>query len=443
MIAYEVPDRRRRLTLLLSLLVVLASAASLVRRAAQARPADSWDWPTDIAVDGHSGNVWLLMNTDTGGSCADRYSASLAFQDSWGVGERGDTIAAGQDGRVAVGVSAWEGYPAQRRPALAVHAATGALLTRRLLNSAALAHLDLDTQAGDWLALSATTLNASQPLQAQLERLDAEGRQLSKEPVPVDSHALAVGPLAERYLVSSRVDTTTIWRLVDGGAPLELRLYSDIATGLTVLPDGRPVYPRYSTNATPPTGVTCSLSLIDLVGGQDASIPLPDLLSREVAAGPDGSLYIVARRAGVDTSKNWELHRFSNSGEHLGMLDQAAMQHPCAVAPTATAGPSPTKEATPAVTETATASATSVAAQSATPTATAVAGESATPTEGPTATPREEPTATLTATVIAAESATPTEMPTAEPTARPTATRPPPPTAEAGRIWLPWLVRSR
>jgi hypothetical protein len=443
MTAYDVPDRRRSLTLLLSLLVVLASAASLVRRAAQARPADSLDWPEDIAVDGHSGDVWLLMNTDTGGSCADRYSASLAFQDSWGVGERGDTIAAGQDGRVAVGVSALEGYPALRRPALAVHAATGSLLARRLLNSAALAHLDLDTQAGDWLALSATTLNASRPLEAQLERLDADGRQLSKETVPADSHALAVGPLAERYLISSRVDTTTLWRLVDGGAPLELRLYSDLATGLTVLPDGRPVYPRYSHSAMPTTGVTCSLSLIDLVGGQDASIPLPDLLSREVAAGPDGSLYIIARRAGVDTSQNWELHRYSNSGEHLGMLSQTEMQHPCAVAPTATAGPSPTKEATPAVTETATSTATAIATESGTATATVSAGQSATPTEESTATPRVEPTATLTATTVAAASATPTEQPTVAPTVLPTATTPPPPTTEEGRIWLPWLVRPR
>ena len=57
MTAYDVPDRRGGLTLLLSLLVVLASAASLVRRAAQARPADSLDWPEDIAVDGHSGDV--------------------------------------------------------------------------------------------------------------------------------------------------------------------------------------------------------------------------------------------------------------------------------------------------------------------------------------------------------------------------------------------------
>lgn len=443
MIAYAFPDRRRRLTLLLSLLVVLASAASLVRRAAQARPADSLDWPDDIAVDGHSGDVWLLMNTDTGGSCADRYSASLAFQDSWGVGERGDTIAAGPDGRVAVGVSALEGYPAQFRPALAVHTATGNRLARRGLDLAARAHLDLDTQAGDWLALSATTVRASEPLQAQLERLDVDGRQLSKETVPVDSHALAVGPLAERYLISSRVDTTTLWRLVDGGAPLELRLYSDIATGLTVLPDGRPVYPRYGKRAAPTPGITCSLSLIDLVGGQDASIPLPDLLSREVAAGPDGSLYIVARRAGVDTSQNWELHRYSNSGEHLGMLSQAEMQHPCAVAPTATAGPSPTKEATLGVMETAT------------PTATTVAGESATPTEGPTATktatavgaesatPTEGPTATMNATATAPASATPTEEPTVAPTVPPTATTPPPPTAEEGRIWLPWLNRSR
>ncbi len=394
--------RYRHLLVALLCIASLAAAVSHALAPLQARPADSLDWPVDIAVDPQGGDVWLLMKTDTAQACAQRYSADLRFEASWAADSSAATIAIDRGGQVGVGDYDGVSSTLTRtlRPRLTTHTALGATVDQLLFDDASVGHRDLAVTADDgWLALTATTSVASKPILGQLLTLDVDGR-VRRQPAPVDASAIAADGKGNRYVISRLADSTVLWRMIDGRDAQQLRILSGAATGLAVLPDGRPVVARYATGPTPPGGVACELALIDLAGGADQGIPLAGLRSREVAAGPDGSLFVLARRDGAASDQNWELHRYSNVGEQLGQVNQSAMQHPCSFVPTPTAGPSPTAVAT----------------------------------RGPEPTATDEPTLS------------PTPSPTSTPTIQasitpfPTATAPIP-TTTAPRIYLPWAQR--
>ncbi|MBK7780933.1 MAG: hypothetical protein IPJ58_09240 [Ardenticatenia bacterium] len=406
------PRQRRTLVVLMC---CSALAIAIIRPPAQARPADSLDWPEDIAVEPQGGDVWLLMKTDTAQACVQRYSADLRFEASWAADSSAATIAVGRGGQVGVGdydgVTGSGHVTRTMRPRLTTHHALGAAIDHMTFDDASVAHLDLAVTDDDaWLALTATTVDASKPILGQLLTLGIDGR-VRRQPAPVDASAVAADGKGNRYVISRLADSTVLWRMIDGRDAQQLRILSGAATGLAVLPDGRPVVARYATGPTPPGGVACELALIDLVGGADQRIPLAGLRSREVAAGPDGSLFVLARRDGAASDQNWELHRYSSAGEHLGQVNQSAMQHPCSFVPTSTAGPSPT----------------AVATRGPEPTVTATGAASATATVEPTLSLTPSPT-----------SPPPTQ---ASITPLPTATAPIP-TTTAPRIYLPWVHRN-